>query len=196
MILDAGCGNRCMWLPGNKNNENIIYSDIEKQLHQKPNLYASNTDLPFKTESFDTVFFDPPFKWNCDDHPFFSYPNLELRHKDYPNYNRNYVPSYYGIERYKSRSELVGYLYRAEKELYRILKPDGCLWMRWCNMTSMDHHNVLNIFVNWNQMLIHEMGSARRNTGETNSYWFMLMKKPLMFQQPELLMVVTNHSKE
>lgn len=184
MILDAGSGNRCMWLL--KTNESIIHIDIEKALQNKPDLFASNTNLPFKTNAFDTIFFDPPFAWNTPTHPFFSYPNYELMHQKYPNRDRNGIQSYYGIERYKTRTELAAYLYRAEKELRRVLKPDGCLWLRWCTMTEMDHNNVLGIFADWHEMLRHEMGSAKRNTGETSSYWFMLMKKPIKYQQPDL----------
>jgi len=187
MILDAGCGNRCMWQI--KDSENIIYIDIERQLQNKPNLFASNTALPFKNNSVDTIFFDPPFKWNCDDHPFFSFPNGNLRNEKYPQMAQNdnrLVTQYYGIERYKTRSELAAYLYRAEKELYRVLKPDGCLWLRWCTMTAMDHNNALGIFTNWQQMMQHEIGSAKRYTGETASYWFMLMKKPLQYDQKTL----------
>ncbi len=95
-----------------------------------------------------------------------------------------------GIDRYKSRSELVSYMYRAEKELYRVLKSDGCLWMRWCTMTSMDENNALSVFSNWTEMLKHEIGSSVRHTGKTKSFWFMLMKKPLQFVEPELFAVI------
>jgi hypothetical protein len=147
MILDAGCGNRAMWQE--KNNPDIVFIDIEKQLSFKPNIFTSNTSLPFKNESMDTVFFDPPFKWNCDDHPFFSFPNIQLRNAMYPDIkdNRQHT-GYYGIERYKNRTELVAYIYRAEKELYRILKHDGVLWIRWCEMVNMTHNQVLTIFQN------------------------------------------------
>jgi hypothetical protein len=184
MILDAGCGNRCMWQI--KDSENIIYIDVEKQLQRKPVLFGSNTSLPFAGGVFDTAFFDPPFAWGMPNHPIFSYPNLKMLHLDYPDKDRNSVPSYYGIDRYKTRSELVSYIYRAEKEIYRVLKPDGCLWLRWCPMTSMDENNILGIFQNWKQMLTHEIGSSKRNTGETASYWFMLMKKPLLYAQKTL----------
>jgi hypothetical protein len=191
MILDAGCGNRIMW--EQKNNPDIIFIDIEKELQRKPNIFASNIALPFTNEMFDSVFFDPPFKWNCDDHQFFSFPNREKLHKMYPDIRPDTCPpSYYGIDRYKTRSELVNYIYRAEKELYRILKPDGMLWVRWCEMVNMTHHQVLAIFQNWRICLTHEIGSSKRVTGETNSYWFMLMKNLINYQQPELLKVASN----
>jgi hypothetical protein len=111
------------------------------------------------------------------------------------------IPTYYGIERYKTRSALVAYIYRAEKEFYRILKNEGTLWLRWCEMRNMTHNQVLAIFQNWRLLLTHELNSSKqvlsmRDSKEDNiSYWFMLMKKPLTFQQPELLTVASNHSK-
>lgn len=175
MILDAGCGNRCMWKQ--KDNPNIVFIDIEKQLQRKPNLFASNIALPFRGGEFDTIFFDPPFKWNCDDHPFFSFPNTDMLYAMYPDISKRSQASYYGIERYKTREALVAYLFKAEQELHRILKPDGILWLRWCSMTSMTEKHVLNIFHNWDNCTTHQIDSNRRSTGSTNSFWFMLMKK-------------------
>jgi hypothetical protein len=188
MILDAGCGNRCMW--HEKSAGEILYIDIEKRLSIKPNLFASNTHLPFKDEIFDTIFFDPPFKWNCDDHPFWSFPNVKLRNEMYPEIKDNRKATvYYGIERYKSRSELVAYIYKAEIEIRRVLKKDGVLWLRWCLMTNMDHNNVLAIFSLWKQLLTHEIGSAKRTSGSTKSFWFMLMKKPVPTPEPETIIM-------
>jgi hypothetical protein len=185
MILDAGCGNRCMWQT--KDNPDIIFIDVEKQLEHKPNLFASNTNLPFKTETFDTLFFDPPFKWNCDDHPFWSFPNTTLQKAMYPNMNDNRkAPVYYGIERYPNRSALVAYIYKAEKEIYRVLKNDGILWVRWCEMVNMTHNQVLAIFQNWHLCLTHEINSSKQTSSEIGSWWFMLMKKPLNYNQEVL----------
>jgi hypothetical protein len=195
MILDAGCGNRSMWLL--KNNDRIIYVDVEKQLQRKPTIFSSNTNLPFSDNSFDSIFFDPPFSWNMK-HPFWSFPNINLQLKAYPNIDaehNKYCPTYYGVERYKNRSALVSYIYRAEKELYRVLKDDGSLWLRWANMSNMSEQHVLGIFKNWHICLTHEINTSRQNTAmrkvkENNiSFWFMLMKKPLQFVQPDLFAV-------
>lgn len=188
MILDAGCGNRAMW----KHKEaSVITCDVEKKLQRKPLIFASNAFLPFKNESFDTVFFDPPFAWNVTTHPFFSYPNKTLQEeKGYKVHGD--IPTYYGIERYKTRSELISYIYRAEKELYRIVKTDGSLWLRWCEMKNINSNNILAIFENWYLCLEHEINSSKqvygaRESKENNiSFWFMLMKKPLKFTQTSL----------
>jgi hypothetical protein len=188
LILDAGCGNRAMW---QFKDAPIITCDIEKNLQKKPLLFASNTHLPFKDGSFSTVFFDPPFAWNIKTHPFFSYPNKQLQAE------RGYkvhgdIPTYYGIERYKTRSELIAYIYRAEKEINRVLKPEGSLWLRWCEMKNLPANNILSIFNNWHICLEHEINSSKqvygtRKSRENNiSHWFMLMKKPLKFSQQVL----------
>ncbi|MDD4326149.1 MAG: hypothetical protein PHC63_06965 [Candidatus Bathyarchaeota archaeon] len=57
-------------------------------------------------------------------------------------------------------------------------------------MTSMDENNALSVFSNWTEMLKHEIGSSVRHTGKTKSFWFMLMKKPLQFVEPELFAVI------
>lgn len=177
MILDAGCGNRNMWNPHSKENPDVIYIDLEKQLQRKPNIFASNVALPFRGGGIlDIVFFDPPFIWNVPTHPFYSYPNNELLKKKYPEMKS--IGSYYGIERYKTHSELVTYIYKASKELSRVLKDDGVLWVRWCTMSSMTEQHLLGILSEeWQLCLTHEIGSVKRHTGETRSFWFMLMKK-------------------
>lgn len=177
-----------MW--SEKSHEYVIHSDIERELQNKPDVFASNTNLPFKDNIFSTVFFDPPFKWNCDDHPFFSFPNTEALYDYYPDISKRTITSYYGIERYKSRGQLVSYIYQAKKEIRRVLKDDGVLWVRWCTMTNMTHTNLLSIFADgWTEMTRHEISNSKRNTGTTMSFWFMLMKKPLDFLQADLMTV-------
>jgi hypothetical protein len=177
MILDAGCANRCMWRY--KNNPNIIFLDRQKKLERKPDIYASNTNLPFKNDTFDTVFYDPPHAWNIPTHPFYSYPNNTELHAKYPDMKqRGFAPSYYGIELYKTREELVKYIYEAEKELYRVLKSDGVMWLRWSNLKTMSEKQALNLFPRWVTCTVHEIRSSHETLSSMGSFWFMLMKKP------------------
>lgn len=170
-----------------KDPENVVFVDIEKRLQRKPTLFCDNIVLPFQDGSFDTVFFDPPHAWNKCTHPFFSFPNKELRYAKYPNMIFREATQYYGIDRYKTRSQLVKYLFRAEKELYRVLKSDSILWMRWTEMDQMTAHRALAIFQNWNVCLKHQIFSCFHNTSDCNSYWFALMKKPRKFVENEIL---------
>jgi hypothetical protein len=191
MILDAGCGNRCMWQE--KVIDSITYMDVQKRLERKPTLFADNCQMPLKSEIADTVFFDPPFGWGWSTHPFFSFPNRQEMWEKYPDIRKDAnPPGYYGIERFTHRSQLVSYIYRSEKELYRVLKNDGCLWLRWANMGSMNETQVLGIFQNWKLCLTHEIHSSHQTNAlrvkqdDNVSFWFMLMKKPLTYKQNEL----------
>lgn len=183
MILDAGCGNRAMW--EEKTVDGIIYLDVQKQLQRKPTIFADNRNLPFCSNIFDTVFFDPPHAWGMDNHVFFSFPNTKLQREKYPEYKKKSIPSYYGVEIYRTRSQLVAYLYRAEKELRRVLKKDGILWFRWTNLDRMDERQALNIFCNWLVCTRHEINNVMQRS-ETKSFWFMMMQKPMEFIQMEL----------
>lgn len=187
MILDAGCGNRAMWKK--KNQEGIIYVDVEKKLQRKPTFFADNRSLPFADECFSIIFFDPPFTYNMNAHPFFSFPNEKLLREKYPDISN--LGSYYGIERYKTKSALIAYIYRAEKELYRVLKTDGVLWLRWCNFGDITEQTPLLIFENWSLCRTLEINSSKKTTyltgSKAKSFWFMLMKKPLPFIQKELM---------
>lgn len=191
MILDAGCGNRMMWML--KNSEHIIYGDVEKQLQRKPTIFMDNQQMPFKSNSFDTVFYDPPHAWGFESN-IFSSPNIDIARKKNPKMyeNVNRVPTYYGIEKYKTRSALVAYIYRTEKELYRVLKSDGCLWLRWSHLKEMDTDRILGIFSNWECCTKHELDSPQQTRSECKSLWLMLMKKPMVYIQPDLFTVSQN----
>lgn len=67
LILDACCGSRMFWF--DKKNPNVLFSDIRneedtlcdgRRLEIHPDIVADFTDMPFLTESFKLVVFDPP----------------------------------------------------------------------------------------------------------------------------------------
>lgn len=74
LILDATCGSRMIWF--NKENPYCLYVDRRKEEDEKiwtsgngkatrylninPDVIADFTELPFKSESFYHVVFDPP----------------------------------------------------------------------------------------------------------------------------------------
>lgn len=71
-ILDATCGGRSIWLDEHKENDNTIYVDRRQEEsgfhgHEgrtygvNPNLLADNRRLPFESDTFDLVVFDPPY---------------------------------------------------------------------------------------------------------------------------------------
>lgn len=70
-ILDATCGGRSIWLPGNKEREDTLYIDNREEppgfLGQEGRTYGIDPDevkdfrdLPYEDESFNLIVFDPP----------------------------------------------------------------------------------------------------------------------------------------
>jgi len=66
-ILDACCGSRMFWF--NKNNPDVVFMDKRKinttlcdgrQLIVDPDIIGDFTDIPYKSNRFDMVIFDPP----------------------------------------------------------------------------------------------------------------------------------------
>jgi len=98
MILDATCGKRMMWF--NKFYKDCVYMDIRREVG--PDLVADFRMLPFPDETFDLIVFDPP-----------------------------HTITGHGIFRRKFgglQSDTIHIdLYRAAKELFRVLKPNGFL---------------------------------------------------------------------
>jgi len=66
-ILDVSCGGRMMWF--DKNHPNVVYADRRKETHKlsngatlviNPDVFCDFTKLPFASNSFYLVVFDPP----------------------------------------------------------------------------------------------------------------------------------------
>jgi len=99
-ILDATCGKRMMWF--NKFYEDCVYMDIRREVG--PDLVADFRMLPFPDETFDLVVFDPPHDVYRSGHGIF-------RRK------------FGGLQSGTVHIDL----YRAARELFRVLKPNGFL---------------------------------------------------------------------
>jgi len=171
MILDATAGNRTMWRY--PNSENIIYIDIEKRLEVKPTIFCDNTRMPFKDKQFDTIFFDPPHSWYEGDY-YYTFPDRASLKAVYPT-ARESPPRYYGWDKIKNKSHLLKYLFNAQKELRRVLKDDGLLWLKW-NEMKIPLATVLIIMQEWNELLRIYVKSPTQ-TGMQQTYWICLEKK-------------------
>jgi len=171
MILDATAGNRTMWK--HKNTENIIYIDIEKKLERKPTIFADNANTPFLSESFDTIFYDPPHAWGMEGH-YHTYPNRSS--PLYKKWGDEGVPRYYGWDIYKTHSQLAAHIYKAQKEFQRILKDGGLLWLKWNEMT-IPLHKILGIFNEWQEMLRIYVKHPSQTAGKAQTYWVCLIKE-------------------
>jgi hypothetical protein len=171
MILDATAGNRTMY--ETKNVDSIIYIDIQKQLARKPTMFADCTRTPFRNKTFHTIFFDPPYFITTGKF-FWINPDIRVRNKNEK--PRKQTPTYYGTNIYKNRSQLIKFIYNAQKEFLRILRDDGLLWLKW-NDYETPLHNILAIFKNWQILLKLYINDPYKTTEGGKTYWICLCKK-------------------
>ena len=98
---------------------NLFSLDIRGEMGNgmKPDIVADSRALPFASESFDIILFDPPFSF----HKSTSLGNQE--------YRRFYIT--YGLDLYTSRVELGGYIQETFKEVVRVMRPTGFCLFKW-----------------------------------------------------------------
>lgn len=177
MILDATAANRTIWLK--KDNEYTIYIDMEKQLKYKPTIFADNTNTPFLDKSFDTIFYDPPHDYGA---PPFNH-TLESNRENAEFIKKHpFCLTYYGWDKYKNQQELLIHIYKAQKEFHRILKNDGLLWFKWCEV-KMTLNRILKLFEDWNILMIINLSDPTKTWGKQKSYWVCLSKEKREFMQ-------------
>ena len=177
MILDATAANRFIWCK--KDSESVIWIDIEKNLEVKPTIYADNSQSPFLPKFFDTIIFDPPHGWGGGN-PIYLYPDAETYNSKFS--KPRLIPTYYGWDKFKNHWELIGYLYKAQKEFYRILKDDGMLWFKW-NTIRISLHRALSLFELWHIMMEISVKSPTQSAGNNPTYWVCMMKKKVDYVQ-------------
>lgn len=158
-----------------KNDLPIVFIDIEKRLERKPTMFADSRQLPFQDSMFHTVFFDPPHAWAFDS-MFYSFPNEQLLKAQYATVTRNGIPSYYGMERYRTKTQLLSYLFHTEKELYRVTMFDGIMWLKW-NELRISLDRVLVVFKNWVEVLRLEISDNHQQLSKIQTYWIAFLKK-------------------
>jgi len=171
MILDATAGNRTMWRY--KCSANIIYMDIERKLEVRPTIFADDRCLPFRDKQFDTIFFDPPHAWGSKGH----YHVFPRRSKDYfETWHDRTIPRYYGWDRYKTKAQLMNYLFKTGAELWRVLKNDGLLWVKW-NEMYLSLRTLLTLLTDWRELMQIYMKSPSQTASGHQTYWLCLEKK-------------------
>lgn len=180
MILDATAGNRTMW--HQKNQDSIIYIDIERKLEVKPNILADNTNTPFFDKVFIIIFYDPPHSYGAEGW-FHSIPDKAEFRLKYP--NETGIPRYYGGDKYKNQMQLIVHIYKAQKEFHRILKDDGLLWLKW-NETRMTLRRILKLFEHWHILMVLPIANPKHTHGKQQTFWVCLMKEKRDFVQATL----------
>lgn len=160
-----------MWI--NKNSDNIIYLDKQTKLEVKPTIFADNTNTPFRDKQFDTIIFDPPHDIGGGD-GFFSHPDAQSYNEKYS--KQKDIPSYYGAEIFKSQSELIKYIYHAQQEFRRILKDDGLLWAKWCDI-QLSVNRFLTIFLDWKCLMQIRADQPTHTYKANKTYWLTFEKR-------------------
>jgi len=109
-MLDVTAGNRMMW----QDKEHPLFVFMDKNIHasRPPNVFGVWEHLPFRDDSFETVFFDPPHKFNRRS-GFWADPKSS---------------NYYGAD--IRREKLVSGIYRGTRELLKVAKR---LCFKWCD---------------------------------------------------------------
>ena len=170
-ILDATAGNRFIWKT--KETPFIIWGDIEPDLEYKPDQIIDCTQTDFPDKYFHTIFFDPPHSWGREKNAgIFTTPSKKVSDEKWPSHKRT-RPRYYGLDKFKSKTALLGFINKAQKEFYRILQDGGALWFKWCEIHSTSEA-ILPIFQNWVEMLRINASPIGRSKNKT--VWIMLMK--------------------
>lgn len=126
-ILDVCCGGKMFWF--NKNNPNVLFSDIRKEEHLfsdghllevKPDVIADFRDLPFDSNTFKLVVFDPPHVENLTESSI-------IRKK-------------YGTLSFDWRTHIK----EGFKESFRVLEPSGILIFKW-NEVKIKVNEILQL---------------------------------------------------
>jgi hypothetical protein len=186
MILDATASNRAIY--ETKECKNIVYLDVEKKLERKPTIFADNTQLPFRDEVFDTVFYDPPYYW-LQGKSFYGIPDIATWKQIHPDDNRK-VPVYYGVDKVKSRGQLIANIYRAFSEFNRTLKRDGLVWFKWCNF-QIPLRNIINFLIDWIVLIKLKVSDSSqvgwfKGENRKQTFWVCFAKKGDKVKQERL----------
>lgn len=172
-ILDATAGNRTIWRT--KRDPRILFIDIEPELEFKPDMLLDCTKTGFPDGHFHTIIFDPP-------HIFGQRPGKALyacrnRAERMAWVGRNSMPAYYGGDKFRTRRDLIRFVYQASKELYRILADDGVLFLKWNDAEIPLEVILAYLKWNWREMIRLNIGDPTHTLAETNTFWMLFMKK-------------------
>jgi hypothetical protein len=187
-ILDATAGNRCIWEM--KDSPFILFMDVESELEVKPDIICDNRKMPYSDGYFHTIIFDPPHGWGEElGNEMYSIRNQKdsLKFKEkYPNFKYHGPYTYYGMDKYRSKTQLLGYLNKAFQEFYRILDRGGILFLKWCEI-EIPFSGITPFLRDWDIMMKLRIGDSSQTRGSTQTWWVLLMKKPKTHEQLELV---------
>jgi len=192
-ILDATCSNRAMWRI--KDNKHILFIDIEPELQIKPDIIIDcrKTNLP--SESINMVFFDPPHWWGDKVGTMFYTCRNDEDKKELIKKHGDGGYSYYGTDKYPTKSALLSFIHKAQEEFYRIMKNDGVLWLIWSE-AKIPLFKILPFFKNWDELIRLQVSNTHQTLSSVQNWWIMFMKKPNPVQHIDLTEFCENRDKE
>lgn len=165
-ILDVACGGKMFYF--NKNDPRVLFCDIRsgvfefptnRKIEIKPDVVCNFADLPFKSNSFKTVVFDPPHLIRNTGNSITRAQYGSLH--DVPT---GYQHIKYGWL-YKDWPEM---LRKGFAECFRVLKPGGALVFKW-NETDIKVSEILALT---NEVPIFGHISGKRS----NTHWIYFVK--------------------
>lgn len=158
MILDATCGFKSTWF--DKENEEAVFMDRRKlqpfvcsdgrNWAVLPDIQARWEHLPFRTNVFSAIYFDPPH--------IISTPNSKMR----------MIVKYDCLDPWTWRETIQ----KAFLEFMRVLKPDGVIILKW-NETSKSLDAFLKVCP-----LKPMFGTPTKHTSRHQT-WFVVFKNKL-----------------
>jgi SAM-dependent methyltransferase len=158
-ILDATCGGRSIWLDEHKANDNTIYIDRRQEesgFHYdgdpygvSPDLLADNRRLPFESDTFDLVVFDPPHV---------------LREDGMKQLSGLMIKKYGALTAETWQDDLN----RAVCELFRVLTEAGTLIFKFADVET-DWEDVLDVLP-----VDPLFGTTTKKTSNQETRWFTL----------------------
>lgn len=196
-ILDATAANRRIW--DIRETPNIIWLDIDPELEIKPDVVIDCTKTEFPDGYFFAIFFDPPHQWgdktadqlytcrNKKEHDAF------MKKWGFKQFKK--VPTYYGTDKYKSKSQLLSFIHKAQQEFYRILAPNGMLWVKWCE-SKIPLGKITPFFKDWHVMMVLEIGSQKQTLSQAQTFWILLLKDSERIEIPDLSVFMTKSDQE
>ena len=159
MNLDATAGNRVIW---NCNTPpDWIFVDKEYNLGVPPDVFADNTQLPFRDDVFECALYDPPYQWGD-----------KLWARD-PKGKTDGGSSWSWYGTYKDKRELVSNLIQGSRELYRVSKR---LCFKWCDFALSVNRILSLISPPWVKIHEHKHNS-KKQTSKRQTWWITFIRK-------------------
>lgn len=141
-ILDVACGGKMFYF--DKNDPRVLFCDIReisthlcdgRLFEVKPDVVADFTNLPFESNSFKVVVFDPPHLTRCTG---------KSKYKEmYGSLSEVYTPTGWQQIKYGALySDWREMLTKGFAECFRVLEPNGVLIFKW-NDTDIKVKDIL-----------------------------------------------------